>query len=975
MKMTIILLCISIVGNFVFGQKQKGIVVLQNSGKKTLGQVSIISEGGVATTSDNQGRFELYLPGYMSGQKITIQEIKKSGYEVVNKKMVEQWTYAPAKEYRVDMCLKADLEKSIARYYEIGKSNCYDRYKRSMELLEKEKKQAKLDEEKYRQKRSKMLNELQHAEDLLDYYAERFACINIDYLEVLDRKALEYVDSGNFTEAIALYEKEQFVRKYIDKNEQRQLLDEELEGMIPSLQMMADILTFAGGKENYEKAGHILKMIASKDTTHVQRTSDYAYFAAEQNQYKEAIFYFKRLLRHNKEVMVGAEALTRLGDLYKRTGLMEVALNYYGNALEEIEKFRDRHSAVAGMLMMDVCNNMSEILLNLGKFEKAVEMSGIGLEIALKLEELNPGNLTENIIIGYNTLGTSYFELKNFKQAPHCYLLAKKWEAQCQDIEKNSNWITAYNLAKVYIANGEFQKAEPILKEATETVERLRGKNPLKYEIAYMRTYAGWGAYYLEQNNYFKAEEILEKVWSQLKVDQTMRIANKDLYHDVLYNLSNCYYDRGMYGKAMPLLVELQDYIGPDPYYDFIIARHLVSCSYNLSKFREAIEYGEKALNYFQRIDKSSVEESEIMYLYQNIAFSYAALHEFDAAFMNMERADKYTSDRNTKISAQLNFLSLYIYQREPGKVMEGCLKIASQVELLKQNNPFLFYIHNVYLFLSYHQLKRYEEAKEKFQEIEKMIEELDNKRYFSDYVSRYIEYAILCYECLDQRGYETAMVKAKRMLDILKEERREKYAQLAIDYYVVSSFAHIKQQQYREGMEDMNQALGYIDEIEAINYEIYAYMRAYLEYNLGYVSYTQKKLYDAWIHFENAFSIFFTLRQKFPSTPAFAKRIFLNCSLFLDQDMVKTEQEMREYEKIDAPLLQISFRLFVNAWQRNFEEKEVKKFLSYMKNRSYNHSLTYGEFYRKSLNSMLALPKNKVWEAQINDALDYLTK
>ena len=46
----------------IHAQSQRGTVVIQNSGKKALPQVTIVIEGATPTTSDARGCFEVQLP-------------------------------------------------------------------------------------------------------------------------------------------------------------------------------------------------------------------------------------------------------------------------------------------------------------------------------------------------------------------------------------------------------------------------------------------------------------------------------------------------------------------------------------------------------------------------------------------------------------------------------------------------------------------------------------------------------------------------------------------------------------------------------------------------------------------------------------------------------------------------------------------------------------------------------------------------
>ena len=105
---------------------QKGLALLQNSGKQPLAQVSLLVSGAAPATSDSRGQFNLHFATHKEGDQVRTIQIDKPGYELVNLKDVELWNLSATIPFVVVMCPKGALEESRRRYYKLGE----DRYRR-----------------------------------------------------------------------------------------------------------------------------------------------------------------------------------------------------------------------------------------------------------------------------------------------------------------------------------------------------------------------------------------------------------------------------------------------------------------------------------------------------------------------------------------------------------------------------------------------------------------------------------------------------------------------------------------------------------------------------------------------------------------------------------------------------------------------------------------------------------------------------
>lgn len=208
---------------------QKGIVLLQNSGSKPLGQVSILVSGAPPVSSDSRGEFTLHFPTRKAGDAVRTLNVSKTGYELVNTHDLKLWNISPDNQFVVVMCPKGMLAESRRKYYKIGEDRYRKQYIDKVNELNKALEQHKLIESEYKKRLEKANLQLQQAMDKLDGFCDRFARINRDMLTELDKRAMELFDKGDVEGAIRVYEESQLLQRFQEKIKERDSLRNEKE--------------------------------------------------------------------------------------------------------------------------------------------------------------------------------------------------------------------------------------------------------------------------------------------------------------------------------------------------------------------------------------------------------------------------------------------------------------------------------------------------------------------------------------------------------------------------------------------------------------------------------------------------------------------------------------------------------------------------------------------------------------------------
>ncbi len=185
---------------------QKGVVLEMSSGKTPVSGVEIRAVGSVPTDSDQNGYFILNFPSSFPGDPLIRPEAYRQGYEVVNDKAIRTWNLTDKDTLKIVIGKKDKIDALRRRYHEIGMTQMERQYAGLMEKLKKEREADRLSETEYIHKSDSIATAIVRYKKLLVEYASRFARINTDDLDEIERKALELVQNGNIWEAIDIYE-------------------------------------------------------------------------------------------------------------------------------------------------------------------------------------------------------------------------------------------------------------------------------------------------------------------------------------------------------------------------------------------------------------------------------------------------------------------------------------------------------------------------------------------------------------------------------------------------------------------------------------------------------------------------------------------------------------------------------------------------------------------------------------------------
>ena len=207
---------------------QKGIVVEMSSNNKPVAGAEIKVAGASPTDSDQEGRFILNFTASLPGDPLMINDIYKKGFKIVNYEKVANWNISSASELKIVL----------------GRTEVINAVE-------------------YDQKVDSMSKSMMEWQKRLEIYALKFACINRDELDAMEKQAMELLDHGDVHGAIRLYEEMKLDSAMTLKIAVRQEAKEDMKLLLPSLVNNFQLLKQADDKVACDSVAHLIYEMAT----------------------------------------------------------------------------------------------------------------------------------------------------------------------------------------------------------------------------------------------------------------------------------------------------------------------------------------------------------------------------------------------------------------------------------------------------------------------------------------------------------------------------------------------------------------------------------------------------------------------------------------------------------------------------------------------------------------------------------------
>lgn len=552
----------------------KGVVTLQNSNKIPLHGVQIMALGSNPTTSDNQGAFQIVLKNKRPGDKVSINKIYKEGYEVVNKKDIENYLIPSKADHfaPIVMCPEGTIAENTAKYYDISLSALTKNYENRIKELQIQLENLQINAEAFNKQALELNNQFLTQQNNLEELAMKFALENFDDCSLLHKQAFEVFILGDIKEAIRILETVnsfEEIKKAIQQKEKGNVLIAQGEAIQQSAdsiiaQNISKLLFQAElYKNNFQidTALYLYKEIIKITPDNFDNHITYSQFLKDQSFFDEAITInqeAKNIAKNNYDSLF---VFHELASCNLKINKLD-SINYIINKIDLLNQviFLNNPSGFITEYIInlgDLCNYYNKIGLPLLAEEKINE--------ALKLIRENTFLNKKDYVSVYHLYSLFLHTQNRFKEAVLCSQKA------IEIYRKNSKYSNTYDLSILSVelnnyANslekiGLYKDAKEAYNESETILANLAEKNPTAFNSFYSNTIENLAVLYYNENNYSKAIEYMEKAFivnrnlsqfnpSAFNKDLVMSLIN---YALILENLNMIEQTEGMLNEALDL--------------------------------------------------------------------------------------------------------------------------------------------------------------------------------------------------------------------------------------------------------------------------------------------------------------------------------------------------------------------------------------------------------------------------------------
>ena len=534
MKIKIILcLVLATVVQFMFAQTQQGYV-------KTLGRPEKKGEalGGVTVrvkgehnpvVSDHDGTFSLLLADKKNGDAYSLQQVKKSGYELNEKDFIgRQFAFSDKVPLTIVMVsteqLQADKQRIENNAYKTAEKN----YKAKYNLLEKQMADNEITAEQYRKEIQDLQDKFEKYQSLIDGLAEHYAHTDYDELDEKDREINLCIENGDLERADSLIQTLFDPLDVLKRNKEalddieqqigqaRGLITQanaDMEAVLKQQEKDAEYLyqlyTIASARFDNEKAGLYIETRAELDTFNGEWQHDAAYYFLHQKQFTKSERFFARALdfyRLADSLYPGdydfylADVLCDYAAMYDDTQQLSESQDFYLEALEIIRRLHENDPEIYNQYLAITLNDLGNLYEKAKLYSRSESYYLEALQIYSELIEENYTNYREDLALVFGNLANVYASIQQLSDAEEFYQLSlnlynelieedpKAYEA---DLAR-----TEYNLARLYFGENRMEESEAMFLDAYKIYKRKATENPQVYEPELAVISTGLAAFY-----------------------------------------------------------------------------------------------------------------------------------------------------------------------------------------------------------------------------------------------------------------------------------------------------------------------------------------------------------------------------------------------------------------------------------------------------------------------------------------------
>ena len=297
--------------------------------------------------SDEQGAFQVQMPGYKNGTAYTLAGINKGGYELREPEIVgRQLPFSSSVPMEIIMISRRQLQRDKQRIEQAARENIERYYEDKMNELNAQLAAATLSNQEYEQQLSALESEYDRFEPLIEQMADRYARTDYDGMSAADSLIQQAIEQGdlNLAQERILAKGDPAAREKKMKRIRRLAEAQRDELATDYYHLYAIHLS----RMEKDSALYYLLRRAELDTTNAQWQIDAGNFYDKmERRFDEALVLYRRALRY-AEANEGPDAfLTALA--HNNIAFALARLGRYDEALPEQRLALSKYAHIYGM--------------------------------------------------------------------------------------------------------------------------------------------------------------------------------------------------------------------------------------------------------------------------------------------------------------------------------------------------------------------------------------------------------------------------------------------------------------------------------------------------------------------------------------------------------------------------------------------------------------------------------------------------
>ena len=734
MKKSLLIICVSLVGCFVFANtSQQGIVKTkgrlnedQTITKGTpLSDAYVTVQGAQTVSSNKKGLFSVAL----TSKDYYLKDVNKEGYVLCDADILSRpYAYSPNPLYIVMETPAQQMEDKIFAERKLRRTLQRQLIQREDEI-DSLKTRQQISEEEYRQQLQQIYSDQKENERLIAEMAERYASIDYDQLDEFNRQISALILEGKLTEADSLIRTKgdiasriESLKEHQEKNQQEEqalkkrmkalekskaYTQKELEDLAQDCYSLFEIFKM---QHKNDSAAYYLELRASLDTTNVEWMIEAGNFVQDYiADYKQSMNYYQKAI---EKALSKGEQSAIVATCYECIGSLHSLLGQRDDALEFLSKSLKLKEALYGNNHLEIAKSYSNIgmtYFDMGMYDNAMDY----YNKCLFIRKNNNSSTILDLINVEDKIASLLRELGKYQEA------LNKFEDIVSILEKmdinevGDDLAREYNnLGHIYYVNADYDMAKQLYEKALKIWVEIYGEQHPNLAMLYNNMgalYSRLGEYANALHYEQKAIEIGEKAFGESSPNLIAFYVTLGSAHEQMGQYSKAL---GCYEIALDICSVMNGEEHPTM---AVIYNNIGAVFSNVKMYESALKYYQKALAIQKKIYGEEVN-ADIAKTYGNLGVLYADMKEYVLALENItiskQMNQKLLGENHPSLGVDYqNIASIYADMGESAKAREYYRKAE---DIYKSNfgeiHPRVAGLYNS-MGTQYYRVKRYRES------------------------------------------------------------------------------------------------------------------------------------------------------------------------------------------------------------------------------------------------------------------------